>query len=109
MNNEQIPEIASNGLLNIHKIRPMKSNNNLPTSLVIIEPPKTWRGINEFDMPSTGIVLEAITARVRHKETFIRNFNAAAFDARLFDRWAAITMDMPTQGAVVKVSPIKRQ
>ena len=87
----------------------MKSNNNLPISLVIIEPPKTWRGINEFDMPSAGIVLEIITARVRHKETFIRNFNAAAFDARLFDRWAAITMDMPTQGAVVKVSPIKRQ
>ena len=101
-------KFASNGL-NIPQIRPMKSNHNMPTSLVIIEPPKTWRGINEFDMPSTGIVLEAITARVRHKETFIRNFNAAAFDARLFDRWAAITMDMPTQGAVVKVSPIKRQ
>ena len=54
-------------------------------------------------------MVEAVTARVRHKETFIRNFNAAAFDARLFDRWAAITMDVPTQGAVVKVSPIKRQ
>ena len=102
-------KFTSNGLLSIPQIRPMKSNNNLPRSLVIIEPPKTWRGINEFDMPSTGIVLEAITARVRHKETFIRNFNAAAFDARLFDRWAAITMGMLTQGAVVKISPIKRQ
>ena len=87
----------------------MKSNHKMPTNLVIIEPPKTWRGINEFDMPSTGIVLEIITTRVRHKETFIRNFNASAFDARLFNRWAAITMDMPTQGAVVKVLPIKRQ
>ena len=81
----------------------------MPTRLVIIEPPKTWRGINEFDMPSTGIVLEIITTRVRHKETFIRNFNAAAFDARQFNRWSAITMDMPTLGAVVNVLSIKRQ
>ena len=109
MNNEQILEICVKWIVKSLKIRPMKSNHNMPTRLVIIEPPKTWRGINEFDMPSAGIVLEAITARVRHKETFIRNFNAAAFDARLFDRWAAITMDMPTQGAVVKISPIKRQ